>query len=667
MAAIITGIGAVSALGRGVGALWAAMAEGESGIRNIERFDTGGLVPLAGLVADRNAVEYEAEPWRLCVEYAIEAGREAMTHASLGGIAASRIALVLGTSLGDMAVPLYRMTELVGDALGIGGPRLTVSTACTSSTNALGLALDLLDRDLADVVIAGGSDVLTPLVVAGFHALGVLAHGPCAPFSEPSGTTLGEGAGFLVLQRPGTAKATLAGLGYGLSADAFHDTGPDPTGAGTARAMQAALVDAGVGADNIDYINAHGTGTLANDPAEWRAIKTVFGQRAAELPVSSSKSFLGHAQGAAGIVETIATLVSIDRGVIPPTQNYTVARPNSPGNPVAQTAPRAAATRIAVCANAAFGGANCSVVVGRSDAIVGHDRMSRDVFAAGIGVAAYDGILDDILAGKRVDHERRVPALRIEDVVPSADPRGIDPISRFLTAAAARSIDNAGVAIRGELRERTGLVIGVNHVSTESQTALRRTIDEHGYRGMSASLFPRMVLNAPVGTCSKLLRLKGACSTISAGGAAGLAAIVYAAELLSKRPELEQIVAGGVDEDRADGSTEGAACTLLGLHRDAHGPRLAGWAIAGPGRLADAAARAMCGRPVDLVVGPSPLADVRNVDLDILGPATAFSSALAFVVGVHAIRTQLARRVLVTTVGGSSADVALVLEACYAN
>jgi len=647
MAAVITGMGVITALGRGVGALWSRMAEGDTGIRRIERFDTTGLVPLAGLVADRNAPEHEAEPWRLCVEYAIEAGREALARAALDGVPPHRIALVMGTSLGDMEMPLYRMTELVGEALGIAGPRLTVSTACTSSTNALGLALDLLDLDLADAVVAGGSDVLTPLVVAGFHSLGVLAEGPCAPFSEPPGTTLGEGAGFLVQQRSREG-SQLAVLGYGLAAEGFHDTGPDPTGVGTARAMQAALADAGVAAADIDYVNAHGTGTRANDPAEWRALKTVFGARAAVLPVSSSKSFLGHAQGAAGIVETITTLVAIERGVLPPTHNFTVARPNSPSDPIGQGLPRAATTRLAVCANAAFGGACCSVVVGRSEAIAPRAPIRRDVFAAGVGVVACDGMIDALLAGRR--HGGRVPAFRIEDVIPSADPRGIDPISRFLTAAAARALGDANLIPRGNLRERTGLVVGINHVSTESQTALRETIDSHGYRGMSASLFSRMVLNAPSGTCSKLLALKGAFSTISAGSAAGLVAIIYAAELLAKRPELEQIVAGGVDEQRPECETEGAACAVLG--RGVSAIRLAGWALAGPGHLADAVARATGDRRVDLVIDPN-----------VTGAHIAFTSALAFAAGVHAIRRGLARRVLVTTAGESSVDAALVLEA----
>jgi 3-oxoacyl-[acyl-carrier-protein] synthase II len=478
--------------------------------------------------------------------------------------------------------------------------------------------------------------VLTPLVVAGFHSLGVLSETPCAPFSEPAGTTLGEGAGFLVLQRPrGASDANkLAVLGYGLAAEAYHDTGPDPTGAGTARAMTAALGDAGVSADEIDYINAHGTGTRANDPAEWRAIKTVFGSRAQTLPVSSSKSFLGHAQGAAGIVETITTLVAMERGVIPPTHNFTVVRPNAPTDPVGELVPRAHATRLAVCANAAFGGACCSVIVGEHAGRAPRETLRRNVFIAGVGV----------MAGP--EGQGRVPVFALDDIVPSANPRGIDPLSSFLTAAAARALTDANVVLRGNLRERTGLVAGVNHVSSQSQTALRATIDTHGYRGMSAALFSRMVLNAPAGTCSKLLSLKGAFSTLSAGSAAGIVAIIYAAELLAKRAELEHMIAGGADEVRPEYETEGAAMALLAR---AGTIRLAGWALAGPGKLASAIAHATGDRPVDLTVDPR--------------ATIAFTSALAVVTGVDAIRRGRARRVLVTTAGESSVDAALVLEA----
>src|SRR5204863_3138645 len=175
--AIVGGIGAVSALGRGVSRIWTAMAEGYDGIGPIERFDPTQIgVGIAAMVPDRN-VPSPDKTWQVCLDYGIAAAREAWQEAALDDVPRERIALVFGSSIGDREQPIHAVAEAIGDALGVRGPRLSVSTACTSSTNAIGLALDLLARDVADAVIAGGSDALSPLVVAGFTALGVLTAG----------------------------------------------------------------------------------------------------------------------------------------------------------------------------------------------------------------------------------------------------------------------------------------------------------------------------------------------------------------------------------------------------------------------------------------------------------------------------------------------------------
>lgn len=566
--------------------------------------DGDSVLPLAG----------SATPtWQHCLDFAIDAAREACAQAGLAGIGPGRIALVMGSSLGHPEAPIYRMTEQLGDALGVAGPRLTVTTACSSSTNALGLALDLLRTGAADVVIAGGADVLTPLVLAGFTALGVLTPDKRAPFSEPAGTTLGEGAGFLVLERRADARArgataAFAVLGYGLSADGFHDTGPDPTGAGVARAIRAALDHAGVTPDQVDYVNAHGTGTRANDPAEWRALQPVFGRRAEALPIRASKSFLGHAQGSAGVLETIATLVALERGAIPATQRFTVPRPNSPPDAVGQDTPRPARCDRAVCTNSAFGGANCAIVIGRADH-ADPTAPRRPVFLAGLGAIGPHGIGLDRLRTTEV--RGRVAGFRIEDVMPSVDPRGLDPCTCYLTGVAALALADAGVRVRGDARDRTGLVVGVTVPSPQVEAALNRTIEEHGYRGLSANRFSRMVLNAPAGTCAKLHGLRGAHSTVSAGPASGLFAIAYAAELLASGGDCDRVLAAGLDElppgPVVDGASEGAAAVLL-----ASAPgriRVAGWSLAGPGQLAAAAttAMAMAGlTAIDRVVGERP-------------------------------------------------------------
>lgn len=682
MRAVVTGMGAVTALGRGVARQWSAMAGGEDGIRPIERFDTEAFdVRLGGVVADRNARRPAgAGEAALCIELGIDAAREAWAAAALDELARERIALVVGSSLGDEDVPLHRVTAAIGDAVGARGPRLTVSTACTSSTNALGLALDLLEQGAADAVLAGGADVLTPLVHAGFHALGVLAIGKCAPFSQPTGTTLGEGAGFLVLERADAARrrgarSDLAVLGYGLSADGYHETGPDPSGAGVARALRGALRHAGVAPDAIGYVNAHGTGTAAGDPAEWRALRQALGERAERVPVSSSKSFLGHAQGAAGVVEVIATLVALEHGSVPPTRNFVGPRPNAPPDVVAQDRPRPASYDLALCNNSGFGGANCAVVVGRTPAASAERAPGpRAVYIVGAGAVGPHGTaLETLLAGPR---EGRVPPLRLEAIAPAINPRGFDPSTRYLIAAAALALADAGIRVRGELRDRTGLIVGMSHVSPESHAALQRTIDTRGLRYLSATMFSRMVLNATTGACSKALALRGPCSTLSAGRASGVIAVAYAAHLLAQRDDADHIVAGGVEElDAAlrPGTSEGAGCVVLAAaRRDGPCVRLAGWAIGAPraddGH--DAAVRAALGmagctaRDLDLAIGPAlPALEVRHwlSPAALFGDAGAATSSLALAAGVALLRRGDAQRALVIAEPDESATCAVVI------
>ena len=699
MRAVVTGLGAVTAYGRGVGRLWEAMAAAENGIQPIERFSTDGYdVHLAGMVPDRNTVSARDAGAELHIDFAVGAAREAYGAAGLGGIAPDRIALVVGSGLGDHELTLHRVTELVGDAIGVHGPRLTVSTACTSSSNALGLALDLLEMGAADAVVAGGADMLTPLVFAGFHALGVLSPKPCAPFSQPPGTSLGEGAGFLVLERDASrAPARFVVLGYGLSADGYHETSPDPSGTGIARAMRAALAHARVEPDAIDYINAHGTGTVAGDPAEWRAIRQLLGARAERVPVSSSKSFLGHAQGAAGVVELIATLLALEHGTVPPTRNFVGPRPNSPPDPVAGDRPRPADVRLALCNSSGFGGANCAVIVsrgGRDDpsarsapttdqepsrrgqlADPGTPGPARPVYVAGVAAASPRGMGLKALRDQR-DGEPLV--------LPGIDPRGLDPMTRYLVAASAQTLAEAGVRVRGAMQDRTGLVAGTTRVSAESEAALRRSIDERGLRFLSATMFSRMVLNAPIGACSKLLGFKGPFTTIAAGDASGLAAIVYAAHQLATRDDADRIIAGGVEEHRpapGSGTLEGAACVLLATAPPPHGPRvrLAGVGLAGPGAEARAIAKAIemaGGGPVDLAVAGAATARssaardllamaggaVRTIQGVLHGPSHGAAAAtIGALIAVAELRHGDAKRAIVVGAPNDSVSCAIVL------
>lgn len=607
----VTGMGAVSAVGTGCLALRQALDDGRDGIAPITRFSTEELtVHLGGMVAD---VETESrrdaqDPWRICVEFALKAAREAWEEARVpdAGLAPERIALVLGTSIGGHVDGLHGISAEVGDRLGVGGPRLTVSTACSSSANALDLARCLLERGEADLVVAGGADVLTVEVFAGFHALGLLSQEKCAPWSQPFGTTLGEGAGFLVLESE--AQARRRGVrpraflyGFGLSSDAYHATSPDPSGAGVARAMRAAIDDAGLTAEDVGYVNAHGTGTQANDIAEWRGIRTVFGPRAEILPVSATKTYLGHAQGAAGVLELIATILCMERGLLPPTLRHLHPRPWSPPDPVAGTRPRPLAVAHAACTSSAFGGANAVVVVGRDPRELS-TRARRPVYVLGSGWISSVGVgSGDVRAAGPT--AKSIPDFDLRALVPTLDPRGLDKASRFLVGAAARALADAGVSVRGELRERAGLFVGAVATSATSTVEFRRSIEERGLAQLSATAFSRLVLNAAAGACCQALSLRAPTTTVTIGPGSGLLALLYAAELLSLERSADVMVAGSFDEPHmsamARGETQGAACvvlaspTLAATSRRQAAVRAAGWAMGAPGQFSATAERAL--------------------------------------------------------------------------
>ncbi len=682
---VVTGLGAVCALGEDCGELWSAVAEGRSGITTIRRFPTDAFGVHTGAVvasAASEASSSRALTEQLCHDFAVRAAREAVADAGLGDSGAdtqrarARVAVVFGTGLTDLVRPLHSLVEAVADAIGVDGARLTVSTACSSSTGALGFARDLLAMDTADVVLAGGADVLTPEVFAGFHALGVLSRTRCAPFSTPSGTTLGEGAGFVVLERMSHARTRGARVravlsGYGLSADAWHETSPDPKGAGIERAIRAALSDANADATTVGYVNAHGSGTEANDSAEWLGISRALGPRAAEVPVSSTKGALGHAQGAAGILEAIVTIAAMERALVPPTMNFAGPRPHGPPDPVPGPTPRRWSYARAVSVSSAFGGANAAVVLSR-DGGARQARARRPVMVRGLGLLGAFGqgpeaFLSAPNGVRCVDG--RVPAFSIETLVRAADPRGLDPTARYLTAAAALALQDAGVVVRGPLRDRTGLLVGQRRASPASLRAFADSIAARGLSQLSASAFARIVLNAAAGACSKLLSLRGPLSVITTGPGTGLVAVALAAELLATRHDVDHMVAGGVDERPADDDVEqsddshadGAACLLLGVDDEdpnadtssSGGPsvRLAGWALAAPGHLAEALARA----------APNGVPHGTRVfrAVDPTGGATGAVFALAD--AVLALRSGSARAALVTSDCGRSLATALLL------
>ena len=371
---MITGIGMLCASGNGKDAAWAAIRAGKPGIGRITQFDASNCTSQvaaevkdfqsyaidSGLV-DRKAARHMAR----FSQFAVAVAKEAWADAGYGETAKpdmDRVATIFGVGIGGMevtgenykvlfdrgpdrlsplAVPELIPNEAPGNisiALGAKGPCISVATACASSTDALGYALDLIRAGRADVVVAGGSEgCITEFTVGGFMKMRALSthyndtpEKACRPFSaDRDGFVMGEGAAALILESEEHALARGARIyaelaGYGATADAYHITAPDPSGVGAIRAMELALKDAGVEDKSlVDYINAHGTSTHLNDQMETKAFKTVFGEEGAKkINISSTKSMHGHMLGAAGAMEAAVTALAINDGFVPPTINY---------------------------------------------------------------------------------------------------------------------------------------------------------------------------------------------------------------------------------------------------------------------------------------------------------------------------------------------------------
>lgn len=390
-APFITSYTVTTALGRGCAATAARLAANESGLAPC-RFETVDLDTFVGEVAGVDAHvlpsalrRFDCRNNRLA-DLAIDADgfAEAVTAASARW-GRDRVGVYIGTSTAGILSteiayrhrdaagalpPDYRyrethnthsVTEFVRERLGLAGPALTHSTACSSSAKSFASAWRAIRSGTVDAAVAGGVDSLCLTTLYGFHSLGLLSTRPCRPWDAGrDGISIGEGAAFFLLER--SAISRRAGpqlIGFGESCDAYHMSSPHPEGEGAQAAMRAALARAGLDADDIDYVNLHGTATPANDAAEDKAVAAVFGSRVA---CSSTKGFTGHALGAAGAVEAAITLLAMDSGFVPAGLGLVTPDPRLRARYAARTERRL--LRRAMSNSFGFGGSNCSLVFG---------------------------------------------------------------------------------------------------------------------------------------------------------------------------------------------------------------------------------------------------------------------------------------------------------------
>ena len=598
--AVITGLGVLSPIGNDTAGITAALRAGRHGIAPVSRFDVSFFrTNLGGEVKNFNARDWLSETELkeyedMYLRYAIAAARQALGDA---GIASPNshirrdIALVLGTCNGglgsaeaeyawkhgrssrpfdeamNLQAQLYSFGKAMAAALRLGGEAWVVTTACSSTTVALGLAQTLINRGYYDTVLVGGTDVLCVANVSGFDALKATATGRMAPFSLPYGLNIGEGACFWLVEDMEKAllrRARCLGrlVGHATTSDAYHPTSPDPRGHGVYRTLSNALADAGLTLAELGCINAHGSGTEANDKAESRGMAKFMGDHS--VPVVSTKSFFGHCMGVTGILEATCQLLAMNDDFIPPTLNFTAPRPGCALDYVPNQA-RQKKYDAFLSANYAFGGNNAAVTVTKWDAPVPpRPQRAERVVITGLGVVTALGLgIDNTLQqlrrnavgiapvtrfplnGTRSQRAGHVPDFTATQVDRRLDFALLNPISRFAVSAARLALDYAVLKVTPTNGDDVGVAMGV--CNGPSEMGHMDSVFSSDSYAANVSSFSNITANSTAGWVSSQLYLKGVNASLSAGPHAGLQSLAYAYDALAEG-RARVMLAGAADE-----------------------------------------------------------------------------------------------------------------------
>lgn len=598
---VITGYSAISALGINKEENVEKLFAGESGIGDtLYNYKDGEITTATGeirkeLNVDGFFAEKDIIPNRASILTLLSVeGSIIDSGISIENENPLRVGIVIGTALGGMRsgekfhtewiengienadakllnqYPLHAIADIVAMKYSLKGAKLTVSTACSSGANAIGLGTDLINGDLCDVVIAGGIDPLSRFSFAGFKALKAIDSTKCKPYSASKGINLGEASAFFILESVEHAQKRKADIkaevrGYGITADAYHPTAPESTGKGAVRSMMAAMKNSDCTLDEITYINGHGTGTTANDNSERKAWKS-FVKDNVDIPMISNKAAAGHCMGAAGALELAFSVMSLEKNQIPPTVNFDENNLNNTDE--IDFVPNRAKDCIVdnVLSNSfAFGGNNCSVIISKYQKRTLVNYNADDVVITGIGAIGVGGtdiaeLFDTFDTGKcwiteidvdgkdfKTPFVGKMPEIDLKKYIPSKIIRRIDQVTKLAMSSGKQALVDSKLVITPLNAERVGVIYGTGTGPLETIEKVSRNMIIEGCSGVDANIFPNTVLNAAPGNFSITNMLKGPISTISSGSVSCLDAFIYATELL-KSDQADVIVVISSDE-----------------------------------------------------------------------------------------------------------------------
>ncbi len=581
---VVTGVGLVSALGGDAESTWRGVLGGQRGVRPLTLFDASGYRSALGAeVAGLRHVEDDT--WSRTAEMGLVAAQEATTAGQLLAARAAglRVGLVVGATTGGMfeteallglladprerettkdcawrkllSNPISSITEWIDRELGPFTRTRTLSSACSSGANALVVGASWLLLDLVDVVLAGGADGLCRLTQAGFGALSACDPEPCRPFDQRRrGLNLGEGAGFVVLERERTALGRGARIrcelaGWAIGSEAHHITNPEATGRTPARLLTEALRRGGLGPADLDYVNAHGTATPLNDAMESAGLAAALGEHLARVPVSSSKAQLGHTLAAAGAIEAVLTTLTLRDHVLPPTVGLEQPDPACALRHVLAAEP--AAVRAAASSSFGFGGMDSVLVFAAQQRAAALVPVRHEVVVTGVAAITPRGLR----VGARTHELLECPIGDTRSIVidPALfDPqraRRLDRLSRLVALVAERAL--AGLLppeADAPHVERIGLLVGNAWGNLDASAAFMRRVFEKGPRLASPAEFPNLVPSSPVGHVSIYLGLTGPAFALCDFAASGEASFLQGYELVASGEALTVCV-GGVEEE----------------------------------------------------------------------------------------------------------------------
>lgn len=584
---VVTGLGAVSAIGGSTAECWESILAARSGIEHTHTIDTTGCyadyaaevkIPLAE--TDENG-----EPLDRATALCLRATGEALRDAGLGDFGGDRrVSVIIGSCVGGVRsieqyytagkdpqniprMPISAIACHVAASCHAGGTVTNVANACAAGTISIAYAADLIRAGRADVVIAGGADAFAAVPYSGFLSLHALDEQSCSPFNRSHGITLGEGAGALIIESYEHAVRRGAHiycelLGAGISSDAHHITAPRPDGEGQMNAIRRAIAHSGLRAADIDYVNAHGTGTAKNDEAEFLSLHTIFDGENKHLSVSSTKAMTGHCLGAAGALEAVFSVKALTEGTVPPTIGFDeedLVRLKEKAGDIdfCPNRPRKKELRAVMNNSFAFGGNNASVIFSLDAGNVQLPDSRPDIFVTGLGVVSPIGngkerLLEALRGDRRIEGGDNRSEVSHEDYdalgLKMAFYRKLDRISQLQAVSGMYALADASCTVRENSAADIGMIVGTSEGALGSSCDFEMLIAERGNAAGSAFKFPNTVYNAAGGYLSICSGIKGYNVTVTNGAQSGLQSVAYAISVMRNGFE-GAMLATGTDEN----------------------------------------------------------------------------------------------------------------------